>query len=541
VNKRVLVLGGYGVFGARVAMGLVQDDWDVIVAGRNLAQATAHCAVHGGTPMMLDRDAPDFAVQVAAMAPFAVVDAAGPFQAYGAPDVALAALAAGAHALDLSDDATFTMAISALDGAARERGLVVISGVSTVPALSSAIAADLVEGLRDVHLIDSTILPGNRAPRGLSVIRAILAQAGQPLTLWREGPVTETGWGRAHRVGLTLPDHRLRPRPASLIGAPDLHLFPAHFRARNVTFHAGLELGVMHHGLRLLAMPVRWGLIGTITPLARILQWMANLLKPFGTDAGGMRVRVLGLGPDGPVERVWTLIATGGDGPQIPAMPARLLLAKLRDGAVAPGARAAVAVFTRAEAEVALHRHQIVTGRSETPAPHLFATALGPAFTRLPAAVQDLHSVMDQRCWTGQAQVTRGAGWLARVVAWIMRFPPAGAAVPLTVRMERRGETERWTRDFAGRKFRSTLRLRDGQMTERFGILTFTIGLQVQDGALHYPVTAGRALGIPIPAFALPRSVTTETAGADRAQFDVGLHVPLIGLIVRYRGWLTPA
>ncbi|MGL5009942.1 MAG: saccharopine dehydrogenase NADP-binding domain-containing protein, partial [Paracoccaceae bacterium] len=137
MNNTVLVLGGYGVFGTRLSAGLVQDGWSVIVAGRNLAAATAHCTTHGGTPLQLDRDAPDFAAHLAAIAPFAVIDAAGPYQ--GATHaVAIAALAAGAHALDLSDDVAFTASITALDADARGRGLTVISGASTVPALSSA-------------------------------------------------------------------------------------------------------------------------------------------------------------------------------------------------------------------------------------------------------------------------------------------------------------------------------------------------------------------------------------------------------------------
>ncbi|MGL4320119.1 MAG: hypothetical protein ACRCS3_04585, partial [Paracoccaceae bacterium] len=272
MNSRVLVLGGYGVFGARLSAGLVADGWDVIVAGRSGAAAQAHCAVHGGRPMVLDHGAAEFAASVGAIAPFAVVDAAGPFQAYGGGHVVQAALDAGAHYLDLSDDAGFTAGIAGFDHAARARGLVVISGASTVPALSSAIAADLVAGLDDVHLIESTILPGNRAPRGLSVIRAILAQVGRPLALWREGVVEVPAWGRAQRVSLILPDRSLPPRPASVIGAPDLALFPAHFKARNVVFRAGLELGIMHHGLTALAWLVRGRVVRNLVALARPLQ-----------------------------------------------------------------------------------------------------------------------------------------------------------------------------------------------------------------------------------------------------------------------------
>ena len=43
--------------------------------------------------------------------------------------------------------------------------------------------------------IDSAILPGNRSPRGLSVMASILSQAGRPYPLYQAGEwITATGW-----------------------------------------------------------------------------------------------------------------------------------------------------------------------------------------------------------------------------------------------------------------------------------------------------------------------------------------------------------
>ena len=41
---RVIVLGGYGGFGARLSRRLARDGWHVVVAGRNLAKAQAFAA-----------------------------------------------------------------------------------------------------------------------------------------------------------------------------------------------------------------------------------------------------------------------------------------------------------------------------------------------------------------------------------------------------------------------------------------------------------------------------------------------------------------
>jgi len=215
---RIVVLGGYGVFGGRLARLLIEPGHDVVVAGRQHDRAATFCADWGGTPAVVDRDRnPRQALE--RLTPDLVVDAAGPFQdaeRNGYP-IARAALAAGADCLDLSDDAAFTSGIAAPDAEVRAAGRVVLSGVSTVPALSSAVVDALSRDLVRIDRTESAILPGNRAPRGLSVIRAFLAQAGRSLAVWRDGEWTEVrGWSDHRRIALP----GLAPFPATLIGAP---------------------------------------------------------------------------------------------------------------------------------------------------------------------------------------------------------------------------------------------------------------------------------------------------------------------------------
>ncbi len=532
----MIVIGGAGVFGSRLCSALAREPGvELVVAGRDLARAETLAARIGARALRLDRGDPGRVL--IAERPFAVIDAAGPFQGgAGGYMVARGALAAGAHYLDLSDDAAFTAGIAALDGEAKARGLVCLSGVSSVPALSAAVVGMLAEGMSDIHLIDTVILPGNRAPRGLSVIAAILAQAGRPVPTWRGGAVrAEPGWGWPLRLDLGF-----GRRWASVIGAPDLVLFPTAFAARSVMFRAGLELSVMHLGLWALSLPVRAGLMRSLVPLARPLRWAADRLKPFGTDRGGMRVRVAGITTEGGAEcRDWVLEAEAGDGPEVPAIPARAVVAALRAGRVEPGARACLELDLTA-AERLLATHNIRTRRESSSYPLLFASAVDLA--ALPEALHDLHRLIDLRRWSGVARIDRGAGFLSRLAAWVMRFPSAGQGLPVSVVMERQGDTELWTRTFGAHRFRSRLsRPRRGAgLVERFGPLSFRIGLKVDGGRLHYPVVQGWCLGVPLPRCALPVSRTVE--GVDdrgRATFDVELSHPAAGLIVRYRGWLV--
>ena len=351
---RVLIVGGTGVFGSRLGRMLIQDGWHVGVTSRSLSRAQAFCAEYGGTPLALERDG-----DLGALCDFdVVVDAAGPFQAYGGDRyrLAQAALTAGAHYLDLSDDAGFTTGISVLNHQAQDKGRAVISGVSSVPALSSAAVTALSGDMDQIDRIEAAILPGNRAPRGMSVMKAILTQVGAPLRIWRDGAWQEArAWSDPRRYALAPDLHRR----AALIGAPDLALFPDHYGARTVEFRAGLELAVMQHSLAVLSWLRGHGMLVNPARLTGPLHRLATWMEPLGTDRGGMVVEVTGGGRT----RRWTLLAEAGDGPFIPAIPALITLGKLSRGEVTAGARPALDLFTLAEAEQALARLKVTCTR----------------------------------------------------------------------------------------------------------------------------------------------------------------------------------
>ncbi|WP_421704895.1 saccharopine dehydrogenase NADP-binding domain-containing protein [Aliiroseovarius sp.] len=345
---RVLIVGGTGVFGSRLARMLIEDGWHVTVTSRSLFKAQEFCAEHGGHPLALERNGN---LTEALANHDMVVDAAGPFQDYGVAPYRLAeaAIERGIPCLDLSDDATFTRGISTLDERAKARGVAVLSGVSSVPALSSAVVTALAADLPCLEHIEAAILPGNRAPRGLSVMQAILGQVGAPLTLWRDGRWQEApGWSGPRSYQLA-PD---LTRRAALIGAPDLLLFPDHYGARTVEFRAGLELDLMQHSLAVLSWLRTRGLGPNPARFTHLFHRVAGWMEPLGTDRGGMVVKVEG----GGVSRSWTLLAEAGDGPFIPAIPALITLDKLARGEVEPGARPALDLFTLDEAQAALSR-----------------------------------------------------------------------------------------------------------------------------------------------------------------------------------------
>src|SRR6516164_4152324 len=136
---RVVVVGGYGNFGARVCRGIAASGMEVVAAGRNPDEGDN---AFGGLPVghaRLDHAASDFPAVLKRLAPDLVIHCAGPFQSqnYG---VARAALAAGSHYFDLADGRQFVARFQQnLQSAARSADRLAVSGASSVPALSSAV------------------------------------------------------------------------------------------------------------------------------------------------------------------------------------------------------------------------------------------------------------------------------------------------------------------------------------------------------------------------------------------------------------------
>ncbi|MEH3120037.1 MAG: DUF4166 domain-containing protein [Methylorubrum populi] len=544
-------MGGAGAFGARLVAGLAATtDLRVIVAGRDAAraQAVARTVPDGrGRAARLDASRAS-AADLRALGADLVVDAAGPFQG-GAPVLARAAVAAGLPYLDLADGRDFVAAFPSLDEAARAAGVAALTGASSTPALSNAALDAITEGWRAVETVRVAIVPGNRAPRGLSVMRAILSYAGRPVRVLRAGAWrTEPGWGLLTRLAVP----GLGRRFASLCETPDLDIFPARYpRLRTALFRAGLELPVLHLGLGLASLPVRAGLLPSLVPFARPFLAMAGRLDRFGSDRGGMSVEALGRDADGrPARAVWSLVAEAGDGPCVPTLPALAAIRRLTDprGApIPPGARACTGVLTLGEIEAEMARHAIRTERTVTHPPPLFERALGAGFARMPEAVRALHGSVGDGAFRGRAEVRRGRGPLVALIAGLFRLPPAMADGPLRVTMEPDfdADAELWTRHVPGRRFSSRMRLAGpegrGRVRERFG--PFSMELTVSAGAdgLDMAVTGWRLGPLPLPRRLRPTTRASERVDAQgRFRFDVALFLPLAGLLVHYRGWLVP-
>jgi saccharopine dehydrogenase-like NADP-dependent oxidoreductase len=367
MNYRILIVGGYGTFGERICRALAMErDKTLFIAGRDRERATSLANELGPNcqGVVLDHQDSNLATAIRSLWPSLVIHTAGPFQAQDY-HVAEAALDAGAHYVDLADGRDFVRDIAKLDARARARGLVVTSGASTLPAVSSAVVEHFAKDFRELTRIEIGIAPAQAIPRGLATMASVLSYCGRPFLELENGEWrTVRGWLGLRRIHH--PD--LGTRWAARCDVPDLSLLPKRYPSlRSVRFDAALELAAAQFGMAFLASMTRVGVLRQPQDLASMLLRTVRRLDRFGTDVGGMYLRIDGTSLSGrPQRRAWYLAARQGHGPQIPCIPAIVIARKLARGErIASGARPCMGMMTLEEFTAATEGFNILWNISE--------------------------------------------------------------------------------------------------------------------------------------------------------------------------------
>ena len=549
---KVLIVGGYGTFGTRLARLLLDvPGVNVVIGGRSLHKA-ARCAQSlrnsSVSAVHFDRDA-DVAEQLKTIRPDIVIDASGPFQAYGESPyrVAIAALSNDADYIDLADSSDFVANIESLDRQATAAGRYAIAGASTCPALTMAVARNLIRDLQSVERIRAGIALSPRAQVGKSVVRAIATYAGKAATLIRNGrqqnvhTFTETC-----RFAIAPPGKRpLPPLTFSLIDVPDLVVLGTlPVPVRETWFGVSTRPAMFHALLRLLSHAVKAGLLPGLKLLAPLMHKATNSLG-WGEHRSGMFVEVRGTTANGvQCRRSWHLLAPGDDGPSVPTIAAAAIVARHVAGAKpAAGARSAASEIEFADFAPFFDKLGIRYGeRHDTLDARLpvFRSVLGSAWEQLPDTVRRLHATSVATEFHGTADITGASNLLAQLAGRIAGLPHPGKNVALRLRITPGHNVESWEREFAGRCFRSRLSSGSGRyaslLVEQIGPVRLAMAL-VPDGArLRYVPCRWSFLGIPMPRQLMPSGDIYETQRDGRFVFHVEIRVPVIGHLVTYRG-----
>lgn len=305
----VLIAGGSGVFGRLLARELLTTtSVDLILAGRGLPGAAVACRELGApnrtSAMALDLGDPESLTR-AARGCAAVACAAGPFQELS-PELPTAAVRAGAHWVDISDHEGWVVPLlddPTLDAAARGAGLAVIPGLSTVPALSGALARWGRERLQGAERARVTLFIGNRNARGAGAIAS--AMSG--------------GFRRPTRVDLPF-GHRF----AHLGRSPDTELLRRDL-GLDAEFRVVLEWGLA--GLLVSGVGRLWSRLG-VRARAQVAGLLSSISRPFGrfgSEGGCLQVELW----EG--ERRMGVAALSGD-QRLAILPCAMALQALLEG-----------------------------------------------------------------------------------------------------------------------------------------------------------------------------------------------------------------
>jgi saccharopine dehydrogenase-like NADP-dependent oxidoreductase len=347
--KRVLVIGGYGNFGSYIARALADDpNVSLLIGGRSQRKADAFAAsLKGINPAQgcaLDIDL-EIGARLRETGPDIVIHTTGPFQLQD-HRVARAAIAAGAHYLDLADARHFVATIRELDEEAREAGVAVIAGASSVPCLTAAFIDRYIAHFERLESALYGIAAAQATNRGLGTAAAILSYVGKPFSILRAGKRrTVHGWQGLHAV--RYPELGLR-----LFGycdIPDLELFPHRYPdLRNLRFVAGHEVKPLHLGTWVLSWIVRLGFVESLSPYAERLLKLSFLFDPLGSDKSGFHMFLKGIGKSGKRAEIRIfMIARQVHGPNIPCIPAILLARRMAAGKhIEAGARPCLDLVT---------------------------------------------------------------------------------------------------------------------------------------------------------------------------------------------------
>ena len=172
----------------------------------------------------------------------------------------------------------------------------------------------------------------------------------------------------------------------------------------------------------------------------------------------------------------------------------------------------------------------------------LYRRVLGSSYPRQSPAGQRLHDAGPSR-WTGRCRVEGGETGAARLLARLFGLPAATEDSPIVVEFASVDGGELWLRRIGARVLRSRQYLLPGRpphwIAERFGPFAFDLELRAADNRLDLFIRGMRCAGVALPRALWPRIDAAESEEDGRFCFDVQIGLPLVGRLVRYRGWLT--
>jgi len=234
------------------------------------------------------------------------------------------------HYIDLSDGRDFVSNITKLDKQAKRKNVMIISGASSVPTISSAIIENYMVKYKEINLIEFSISTPLFPVPGIATFESILSYCGKKFKTLINGNLKEiTGLGN---IKILKYPKIILPRAVSNCDIPDLVIFPRHYKDLNIKtirFYAGVGNPILQSLLVILSFFIKIGLFSDISKYASTFYSIGTKIQSFIPNNGksGFHLKVKGIDNNGiSLTNTTYLIANKGNGINIPAIPAAILV-----------------------------------------------------------------------------------------------------------------------------------------------------------------------------------------------------------------------
>ena len=362
---RTLLLGASGTLGRRVAGDLARAApvTELVLAARREHRLAEVAALLGGAQVRSVDVADPVSLKAALDGVELVVNCAGP--GYLTEEAAArACAAAGLSYLSVNADHEPVASVLALQGLARERGAVLVTGIGAAPGISNLLAALALDALDEPRELELGLAGSSADGGGEATLLHLLRELSAPAPVLADGRVITEAAGEAPRLVYF-------PEPVGWVetfrcGRPEVLTLPRRFPALEA---AEARLGLTERAtMDVLRAAAFTGMLRiergrrTLLKLGARLRPLLEKMPPRGAPWTGIRVDVHGLDRGRPATVTYAIVDRLANMARLPLLLAVQALAR---GDITTGVHSPVAVFEPKAFFRALAAHGLRAARLE--------------------------------------------------------------------------------------------------------------------------------------------------------------------------------